>query len=120
MLPQKLHSWVPAKIRFAVRESSVDSDGYWLYLFDEYEVDGGSTVSGDTKSEAVDFFMGGQWNEALKEAWKARATERVKAKAKAIDGPTKVGVRAPGVTDLQWVRYINRVNRYNAAVAAKG
>jgi len=124
MLPQKLHPWVPAKIRFAVRESSVDNDGYWLYLFDEYEVDGGSTVSGDTKAEAVEYFMGGRWNEALSKAYKERAVLRPKAKTKAqvklIPGPLKVGDRPAGITDLQWTRYINRVNRWNASVTARG
>lgn len=125
----KLHSWVPSAIRFAVRESSVDSDGFWIYLHDEFEVDNGSTVSGDTAAEAVEYFHGGDWNAALQTAWDKRAPERAKAKAKAKvagearlakavvagSAPIAPASRPVGVSDQAWNGYLARLAQWNAA-----
>jgi len=111
-----LPNWIPARIRFAVREACRDSDGYWIYLRDEFEVDDGSTVSGDTAAEAVEYFWSGRHNAALREALKSRpAPVARKRKVEFVAGPLVPGPRAPGVTDRQWAIYLGKLSRYNAA-----
>lgn len=114
-------SWLPSNIRFAVREACADNDGYWIYLHDEFEVDNGSTVSGDTKEEAISCFHGGYWNDALTLEWKDRASERAKAAALRLAKkeallPMVLGKRLDGVTDAVWNRYLAKVEDYNKAV----
>ena len=133
-----LPNWIPSEIKFAVREASRDSDGFWIYLRDEFEVDDGSTVSGDTASDAIEFFHSGNWNDALTKAWAARANERAKAKAKAkakaeeriakredrLAREVKPGLpivpakRAEGISDEAWNRYLAKVEAWNKAVVA--
>ena len=134
----KLPSWIPANIKFAVREACVDSDGFWIYLRDEFEVDDGSTISGDTAADAIEYFHGGTWNAALQAAWDSRAAERAKAKASTetkaaariakrtarLEADAKPGLpivpgkRNPGVSDEAWNRYLARVEAWNKAVVA--
>ncbi len=113
MLPR----WIPARIRFAVREACRDNDGYWIYLHDEFEVDDGSTISGDTPAEALEYFWGGRHNAALTEALKSRPRRSParKIKPKFVDGPMVPAPRPPGVTDRQWAIYLGRVSRWNEA-----
>lgn len=76
----KLPRWVPAIIRPFTREANRDSDGYWIYLHDEFEVDDTSTVSGDTASDCLDNFRSGNKNPALRVAlWEAAIARRTKA-----------------------------------------
>jgi hypothetical protein len=70
-MASKLPSWVKKDIQPVVREAYRDSDGFWLYLYDEYEVDNGSTVSGDTAAEAHSYFWSGSHNAELKMALQA-------------------------------------------------
>ena len=70
-MASKLPSWVKKEIRPFVREAYRDSDGFWLYLYDEYEVDNGSTVSGDTAAEAHSYFWSGSHNQALRDGLQA-------------------------------------------------
>jgi hypothetical protein len=71
-MPSNLPSWVKKNIRPYVREAYRDSDGFWLYLFDQYEVDNGSTVSGDTAAEAHSYFWSGSHNAELRQAIEAK------------------------------------------------
>jgi hypothetical protein len=76
----KLPRWVPASIRPFAREAYRDNDGYWIHLFDEYEVDDSSTISGDTVADCLDNFKSGSKNAALRVVmWEAAIARKTKA-----------------------------------------